>query len=707
MATKYGTRLGIGAIAVTVIGTASILYVDNVAPTVDAGTDPGDAEEDVAFQIDNATVSDDGRPVTGSFSCTWSESDGDGSCSFENSGVCTSTTACRNIDVTCDTASVTMTLTLTCSDGGKTGQDTVNVAIASGNDAPTVNAGTDPGFISESAPYHLTGVDIVDDGAVTCTITESDGDCSCTFDGVSDTSGECTDDATCEAVEIACENASNGTDATCTVTVTCDDGIASPVADGVDIAIEGCAAPFPGYPAYCPEDMEDEVDSRVNAATTLGASKGTYVISDAPAPPSGSVTTFTGTQVDTATEIRDVCRTGAGIEQIVMSADIAGTTTLAGGQDCVIRMNGHHFNTIDFGAAGVTDTDKVWILGPGTISQVLIGGSVVASNEDPNDDIMFIGVYVSPNIDSLAVNAFGTTQTDAQRIGMANSCIWGRAAAVSTRSGTLWNGDELTMAGVTIQAGFDSGETANNDDWSERHSTGCGNNSTSTACTTKIDVYYQSYVKQPFRFGSGGASDIQGIFIGSTPGCRAGGTGTSCQTTFVNTFTGGMFFCLTPSAQGTDSYWWDSRQFSAQEDTTSPGNILWGPCTTAASCDTHELYAGIDFHYTVNLFSEAASGSVPDTGELETREASADADDCAGSPEYWKLDMEEGLGNPNTFTSYADTAAVLAVVPDPPTRHIGPAIRKQVEALISGITWSEVDTDGYDVCTVPEDGELF
>jgi len=100
-------------------------------PTVNAGTDPGDAEEDVAFQVDDVVITDP-DVLTG---CTWSESDADGICTFSASGACANQAACRLTDHTCDTPSVTMTLTITC-DGVA---DTVDVAIGAAGSA-TVSA---------------------------------------------------------------------------------------------------------------------------------------------------------------------------------------------------------------------------------------------------------------------------------------------------------------------------------------------------------------------------------------------------------------------------------------------------------------------------------------------------------------------------------------------------------------------------------------
>jgi len=91
----------------------------NNAPTVVAGVAP-DATVDVAFQLTTTITDVDSTP-----SCVLSEADGDGTCTFESAGVCTSTASCNGLDITCDTAEVTMTIVVTCD----TIVDTVDVVI--------------------------------------------------------------------------------------------------------------------------------------------------------------------------------------------------------------------------------------------------------------------------------------------------------------------------------------------------------------------------------------------------------------------------------------------------------------------------------------------------------------------------------------------------------------------------------------------------
>ena len=150
----------------------------NTAPTVNAGADDSITLPTDTYALD-AMVTDDGLPLGGSLTQTWSKDSGPGTVTFTNSGA-VDTTATFGTEGT-------YVLKLSATDGSLTTTDTVQITVnEQTNTAPTVSAGADDSIAMPTDTVSLDGT-VNDDGlpnppaALTYTWAKDSGPGTVTF----------------------------------------------------------------------------------------------------------------------------------------------------------------------------------------------------------------------------------------------------------------------------------------------------------------------------------------------------------------------------------------------------------------------------------------------------------------------------------------------------------------------------------------------
>ena len=127
------------------------VFVDHIAPVVSAGSD--DACTLPSGVTLDGTVTDDGYPVSGTLTQTWSKFSGPGSVTFGNSSAVDTTATFGDSGV--------YVLRLTAGDGDKVTYSGVTITV--NHLAPTVSAGSDDSGTSPSSVISLDGT-VTDDG---------------------------------------------------------------------------------------------------------------------------------------------------------------------------------------------------------------------------------------------------------------------------------------------------------------------------------------------------------------------------------------------------------------------------------------------------------------------------------------------------------------------------------------------------------------
>jgi len=118
----------------TVTGTPEMCGTQNGAPQVNAGADQTIELPASSVALDG-TVTDDGKPVGGTLTTSWSKASGPGTVTFGDPSAADTTATFS--------AAGEYLLRLTANDGALSAQDDVKITVVAENGAPTVNAGPD------------------------------------------------------------------------------------------------------------------------------------------------------------------------------------------------------------------------------------------------------------------------------------------------------------------------------------------------------------------------------------------------------------------------------------------------------------------------------------------------------------------------------------------------------------------------------------
>lgn len=384
-----------------------------------------------------------------------------------------------------------------------------------------------------------------------------------------------------------------------------------------------CPDPWPGWPAFCPSQVADEID----AAT--GTHHGTDQVPTPPTLPSGPVRTWSGTAADTTAEVSTAMQ-APGWSQIVLGADIGTISVHANGvgaRDVTIYLNGHRIDRIVFGHQAGNAARIVFIGGR-------IGAVLGLGRQGRLDDVVFHGVWIGPDFLS---SPGGQTAIDVGNSGQAcarwsfsSTIARGYSGAHQSTNVLLGGCEDLVVLNSNWRAG--SAATGNRDDWVWRSTGGFRRH-------WAVDSYFECFTKACMR-GAVGTSQVSY----TTRSCM----GQPCAMTMVNRRNGNL-----DPAQG-DGGAIDrdvtlrirNRWYLGNSSGTGVG--LWGP------------YSVADYWYMGGTSICSESAAFFDMRKLTSREAGA-----GGST--WRLD--------ETYNGVATTvrhASPISACPIPawPTRGV-------------------------------------
>lgn len=398
------------------------------------------------------------------------------------------------------------------------------------------------------------------------------------------------------------------------------------VVAAVIIGNDECPDPWPGWSAFCPSQVADEIDSN------SGETWGTDFIPTPPTLPSGSVTNYSGAAVDTAAEVETAMQ-GAGHSVITLPNDIAGIGVHQGGtgaQDVTIYLNGHTIDSVVFGY-GTGDAARIVFIG-GHIKSVLGFNSSGAL-----DDVIFHGVFFQQTANAQVIQING--ETTARRWSFTNCIVGGLPAGGTSCGGFLiGGGDDIVIANTNIEGCTSSGTP--DDVWGIRSA---GDR------VWAVDTFIAAHFKQVFRHAHGST------VVYTTDAC----VDQACQSTLVHEEFGGMHVTVgDPSIAAAFLGTIRARWFVG--DSLSGGGAIFGPEATT------------DFSYIAGNTICSKSAAFFDSGDLAARDNGT----------TWLTDNLTYDGEATTFT-HADPVSGCPI-PAWPTRN-AEAIPGIANSAITGV----------------------